>query len=85
MFLGDADKLIPVRVLENFREEIKKAGSRCETRVYPGAGHGFFNKAPYLNQTLRAADDFLASLGWLNGPPTLNPEEPAKAPKPTAE
>ena len=85
VFLGDDDKLIPVRVLENFRQEMEKVGSRCETRVYPGAGHGFFNKAPYLNQTLRAADDFLASLGWLNGPPTLTAEEPAKAPKPTAE
>lgn len=85
VFLGAQDKLIPVRVVENFRQEMQKAGSRCETRIYPGAGHGFFNMAPYLNQTLEAADVFLTALGWLKGPPTLTAEEPAMAPKPTAE
>jgi len=37
--------------------------------------HGFFNyrkgKNPYYNQTVIAADKFLASLGYLKGNPTL--------------
>jgi len=44
---------------------------RCEPHVYPKVGHGFFNKDPHQTLTLIQADRFLASLGWLKGPPTL--------------
>ena len=71
VFLGDADKLIPVSVLTDFAAEMKKAGVRCEAHVYPQAGHGFFNKDPYYTLTLIEADKFLVSLGWLTGAPTL--------------
>jgi acetyl esterase/lipase len=45
------------------------AGVRCDTHVYPGAGHGFFNKdadgIPGFTATLAETDRFLTSLGWL--------------------
>jgi hypothetical protein len=34
-------------------------------------GHGFFNRAPWLERTLVRVDTFLASLGYLTGSPTL--------------
>ncbi len=71
VFLGDEDKLIPVKVLVDFETAMKQAGVRCEAHVYPKAGHGFFNKDPYQTLTLIEADKFLASLGWLQGPPML--------------
>jgi len=71
VFLGDSDKLIPVKTLRDFEDGMKKAGVRCDAYVYPGAGHGFFNKDPYFTRTLIEADKFLASLGWLKGEPTL--------------
>lgn len=75
VFLGDQDKLIPVSVLRSFEAEMKKAGIRCDAHVYPGAGHGFFNKDtaghPWFTQTLTETDKFLAALGWLSGPPNL--------------
>jgi acetyl esterase/lipase len=71
VFLGDSDKLIPVDVVRRFEREMKKAGSRCDIHIYPGADHGFFNKPDYYNKTMVEADRFLASLGWLQGPPTL--------------
>jgi acetyl esterase/lipase len=77
VFLGDADKLIPVKVLRDFEAEMKKAGARCDAHVYPGAAHGFFNRDPYFTRTLIETDKFLASLGWLTGPPTI--AEPAAA------
>jgi len=47
----------------------KRAGVRCDTRVFPGAAHGFFNKdvdgIPGFSETLADADRFLVSLGWL--------------------
>lgn len=71
VFLGDSDKLIPVKVATDFEAHMKKVGARCETHIYPGVGHGFFNKAPYFNQTVIEADKFLVSLKWLSGEPTL--------------
>jgi acetyl esterase/lipase len=76
VFLGDADKLIPVRVLRDFEAGMKKGAVRCDAHVYPGAGHGFFNRDPHFTQTLREADKFLVSLGWLQGQPTLSPSAP---------
>lgn len=81
VFLGDADRLIPLSVVRDFEAAMKKAGVRCETHVYPGAGHGFFNKRPGNDRAFRATlaetDRFLASLGWLRGEPTLPGEAPA--------
>ena len=71
VFLGDQDKLVPVSVLGEFETAMKNAGARCDTHIYPGAGHGFFNRDPHFTLTLTEADKFLASLGWLEGPPTL--------------
>ena len=71
VFLGDQDNLIPVSVLRDFEAKMKQAGVRCEAEVYPKAGHGFFNANPHFTLTLIAADKFLASLGWLQGSPTL--------------
>jgi acetyl esterase/lipase len=71
VFLGDADKLIPVKVVKDYQAKMKELGARCETHIYPDAGHGFFNNPPHYQQTVIEADKFLASLGWLKGEPTL--------------
>jgi acetyl esterase len=73
VFLGEKDDLIPVKVAKDFEADMKKAGSRCDTHLYPGAGHGFFNAAPYYEKTVIESDKFLTSLGWLKGEPTLKP------------
>jgi acetyl esterase/lipase len=72
VFLGSADQLIPVRVLRDFEAEMKQVGARCDAHLYPDAKHGFFNKDPHFTLTLIEADRFLASLGWLQGAPTLS-------------
>lgn len=76
IFLGTQDKLIPVAVVERFKANMEKAGVRCEAKFYEGQGHGFFNpgkggKVEFYHDTLLATDRFLASLGWLEGEPTL--------------
>ena len=75
VFLGSADKLIPVKTAHNFEAAMKKAGVPCETIIFSGKPHGFFNfgkdgNHPYY-KTVVAMDRFLASLGWLSGKPTL--------------
>ncbi len=71
VFLGDKDNLIPVKVLQDFAAAMKSVGARCEPHIYPGGGHGFFNKEPHFSETLVETDKFLASLGWINGAPTV--------------
>ena len=39
--------------------------------IAKGMGHGFFNRQPWEDITLLAADKFLNSLGYLKGDPTL--------------
>lgn len=76
VFLGSEDQLISLAVLERFKAKMTKAGVRCDTHVYPGQPHGFFNKEPYKTATLIEADKFLASLGWLKDKPTLTKPAP---------
>jgi dienelactone hydrolase len=84
VFLGDKDALIGVKVVERFKAGMTKAGVRCDTHIYEGQPHGFFNQDPYKTATLVETDRFLASLGWLKGNPTL--EMPKIAPPtPAAE
>lgn len=82
VFLGDKDRLIPVKVVRDFEAAMKGVGARCDVRIYPGAGHGFFNKrgndTRWFTETLVEADRFLASLGWVSGEPTLKVEPATK-------
>ena len=75
VFLGSADKLIPVKTADDFKAGMKKAGVDCEVMIFEGMPHGFFNHGrngnkPYY-ETVTAADRFLNKLGWLKGEPTL--------------
>lgn len=74
-FTGAEDALIPPSQIDAIRDAMAAAGSRLDLFVYPGQKHGFFNfdrgGGVYYRITLREADRFLESLGWLSGPPTL--------------
>ncbi len=67
MFLGTNDDLIPVETAEYYQKVMERVGSRCELRLYEGAGHGFFNynNRKYYNETIKETDQFLKSLQYL--------------------
>jgi acetyl esterase/lipase len=76
VFLGSADKLIPVSTAEKFQKAMQEADVKCEVMIFEGKPHGFFNfgrndNKPYY-ETVIAMDKFFASLGWISGPPTLD-------------
>ncbi|MFA6546130.1 MAG: sulfatase-like hydrolase/transferase [Limisphaerales bacterium] len=85
VFLGRNDNLIPVATVERFQSNMKAAGVRCEAIFYDQQGHGFFNQEPFKTKTLAEADKFLASLGWLSGPPTLKEADSTSTPPPVAK
>ena len=70
VFLGSKDKLIPVATAEEYKKRMEVKGMRCDLHIYQDQPHGFFNRAKY-NETVREADKFLVSLGYLKGQPTL--------------
>ena len=86
VFLGAKDELIGLAVLDRYKASMTKAGARCDTHVYEGQPHGFFNKEPYKTTTLIETDKFLESLGWLEGDATLTmPNMESAAPVPLSK
>lgn len=59
---GEDDHLIHAPVL---RREAARMGDRWTLKLYPGAGHGFFNKEPFLSQTTDEMMRFLEKIGYV--------------------
>lgn len=70
LFYGTADTMLPQGV--QTWQESKRLGNVCELYTAPGQPHAFFNKEPWLTSTVFQADEFLCSLGYVLGPPTLH-------------
>ncbi len=69
VFLGTKDKLIPVSTAQNYKALMEEGGNRCDLHLYEDQKHGFFNrrnrKNKYYELTVRAMDQFLTELGYL--------------------
>lgn len=55
---GDADTTVPIAQSHKMLQSLKAAGVRAEILVAPGAGHGFFNRPPWFEPTLRRMAEF---------------------------
>jgi acetyl esterase len=64
-FLGTNDKLIPVSTAQNFKQKIEALGGRCDLFLFDNQPHGFFNKEPFLTETIAKTDSFLLSLTYI--------------------
>ncbi|HHZ92823.1 TPA: alpha/beta hydrolase [Candidatus Poribacteria bacterium] len=75
VFLGSKDSLIPVSTAEEYKKRMIEVGGCCYLWIYEDQPHGFFNyrdgNNPYYNATVFESDRFLASLGYLEGTPTV--------------
>lgn len=69
VMFGTQDRLLPGAL--EFMEKTEALGCRVEKLIVEGAGHGFFNRDPWFKPTLHRADEFLASLGYVEGAPTF--------------
>jgi len=76
IFHGTADQTVPFEGVQRFCKAMKEAGNICQLVPFEGKGHGFFNYGrdednKSFQETVRAADKFLSSLGYLKGEPTI--------------
>lgn len=76
VFMGENDKHTPPATVRLYEQRMHDNGNICESILYPGQKHGFFNmhksKNPeYFIKTMTAADQFLTKHGYLEGEPTV--------------
>ena len=64
-FLGTNDNLIPVETAQKFKKKIEEVGSRCDLFLFENQAHGFFNKEPFLTETIQKVDVFLQSIAYI--------------------
>jgi acetyl esterase/lipase len=69
LFYGTDDWLI--KQGEEFMERSKELGHRAEIFTAENQPHGFFHRSPWRERTLQRADEFLVSIGSLNGKATI--------------
>ncbi|MCS7017025.1 MAG: alpha/beta hydrolase [Gemmatales bacterium] len=72
---GDQDRWFGLA--KKFVEQLDAHGVRAELWIAPGQGHPFSNFSPWREASIVKMDEFLISLGWLQGKPAL--EVPAGA------
>lgn len=69
IYFGSADRMLDHA--RTFADQSKTLGNRCEVFTAAGQPHGFFNRSPWQEATLRQTEVFLTALGYLKGEPTL--------------
>lgn len=71
LFLGTQDRIIDVKVAENFCAFVERNHSECKLKLYPDQKHGFFNyrNREYFLRTVREADRFLNRYELTKGEP----------------
>lgn len=57
----------------DYLAKAKELGATAEIFWAEGQPHGFFNRSPWMERTLQRADEFLVSLGYLQGKPAVEP------------
>lgn len=77
VFFGTADRMLDHA--RSFADKSKALGNRCEVFTAAEQPHGFFNRSPWQEVTLRQTDVFLTSLDYLKGEPTVKLPADAKA------
>ena len=78
---GTADALLDIAV--PFIEKAETMGIRMELLTARDMPLGFFNPSPWQETVIKASDEFLISLGYLSGPPTIQTRNGATLKKET--
>lgn len=69
LFFGTEDFLLAQG--KEWMDKAKRINHRSELYLAEGKPHGFFSWSPSLEKTARRMDEFLISLGYLKGSPTI--------------
>lgn len=66
---GDQDRWFPLA--KTFVQKLKQHNVKAELWIARGEGHPFSNFSPWREASIIKMDEFLTSLGWLQGTPAI--------------
>jgi acetyl esterase len=72
ILFGTADKMLNEG--RQFMKSARELGLKAELWTADGQKHAFFNKQPWQNATIKVTEQFLQKYGYIQGPPTMEPE-----------
>ena len=74
IMLGTKDTAFKPHLAKKYQEKMEQLGNRCDLILYQDQVHAFFNVnfRDMHFQTIKDADIFLTSLGYLQGAPTVD-------------
>ena len=61
VFIGTKDSVLPVEIMEDFRDSMEEAGVRCDLHVFEGAPHSFWDKRATADEVREMTKDFFLS------------------------
>jgi acetyl esterase/lipase len=77
LMVGTEDRGLPMKLVQKFIDNMSAAGVPLTTHLYEGYPHVYANIEQYYGENwyknLLDIDGFLSGLGWISGPPTLEP------------
>lgn len=65
IFHGENDTTVPIASVRAYAAKVESLGDRCQVVGTPGQAHSFFNKEPFVWDTLKQAEAFLEREGLL--------------------
>jgi len=66
IFHGDEDTTVPILSAKRYVNQLKELGCDAELVSFKGQQHSFFNKEPFMSDTLKQTADFLVKHGLLS-------------------
>lgn len=66
IFHGEADTTVPIQSARDYAAKVKQLGGTCTVVGFEGQPHSFFNREPYVRDTLKQAEEFLRRVKLLN-------------------
>jgi acetyl esterase/lipase len=62
---GEDDKTVPIQSVRDYARKATELGASCQVVGFPGQVHAFFNREPFVWETLKQAETFLEQQGLL--------------------
>ncbi|MES2692349.1 MAG: alpha/beta hydrolase [Verrucomicrobiota bacterium] len=67
IFHGENDTTVPIASVREYAAKVKELGGQCDVVGFPEQTHSFFNKEPFVWETLKQAETFLEKQSQLSG------------------
>jgi acetyl esterase len=65
IFHGEEDTTVPIQSARDYAAKVEKLGGSCTVVGFAGQPHSFFNRDPFMSDTLKQAEGFLEKQGLL--------------------